>query len=89
MTKTKPSDWLFFADSDPLRELYTKVQQLMPELSHFKEQLLVLDQYYIPTRYPDALPGSLPEGLPTFEHAHSALSSVQKLSSFIREQLKN
>lgn len=25
----------------------------------------ILDRFYIPVRYPDALPGSLPEGLPT------------------------
>lgn len=33
-----------------------------------------LDRYYIPTRYPDAMPGTLPDGLPTAENASEALS---------------
>ncbi|MCI0396260.1 MAG: HEPN domain-containing protein [Chloroflexi bacterium] len=31
---------------------------------HVQADLIDLDDYYIPTRYPDALPGTLPEGLP-------------------------
>ena len=33
----------------------------------------IMDQFYIPTRYPDALPGSFPEGLPGKEDAEEAL----------------
>lgn len=35
--------------------------------------LAALDDYYIPTRYPDALPGMLPDGLPVREDAETAL----------------
>ena len=28
------------------------------------EEIILLDRFYIPTRYPDALPGSLEDGLP-------------------------
>lgn len=42
-----------------------------------KESLLdnarFLDQFYVPSRYPDALPGSLIEGLPTNEDAQRSL----------------
>jgi HEPN domain-containing protein len=38
-----------------------------------QEQLTSLDVYYIPTRYPDALPGSLPDGLPGREDAVEAV----------------
>lgn len=31
-------------------------------LRSIREEILLLDRFYIPTRYPDALPGSLPEG---------------------------
>ena len=31
-----------------------------------------LDDFYIPTRYPDALPGSLPDGLPVASDAREA-----------------
>ena len=32
----------------------------------------IMDQFYFPTRYPDALPGSFPEGLPGKEDAEEA-----------------
>jgi HEPN domain-containing protein len=32
-----------------------------------------MDDYYIPTRYPDALPGTLPEGLPGQAEAEEAV----------------
>ena len=28
------------------------------------EEILLLDRFYIPTRHPDALPGSLEDGMP-------------------------
>jgi len=38
-----------------------------------KNDILLLDRFYIPTRYPDALPGNLPQGLPTEIDAQEAL----------------
>jgi len=38
----------------------------------------LLDRFYIPTRYPDALPGSLPEGLPNSEDAMEALTVARQ-----------
>ncbi len=130
MTKTRPNDWFFFAESDlklakeaveeaiyhlacfhaqqavekllkavlaahhqpipkihSVRELYTRVIPFLPPLAQYSERLIVLDQYYIPTRYPDALPGSLPEGLPTEVHAHEAVKDAEDLSIFIHESL--
>ena len=43
-----------------------------------EDSLRDLDQYYILTRYPDALPGSLPEGLPEKSHAVSALAAARR-----------
>lgn len=42
-------------------------------LENLREELEQIDIYYIPTRYPDALPGSLPEGLPGREDAEEAI----------------
>lgn len=42
-------------------------------LAAYLDDLLDLDRYYIPTRYPDALPGSLPHGLPGRFEAKAAL----------------
>jgi HEPN domain-containing protein len=43
-------------------------------LRDLREELEQIDIYYIPTRYPDALPGSLPDGLPGKEDAEDAIS---------------
>ena len=42
---------------------------LMGELN---EALGLLDRFYIPTRYPDALPGMLPDGFPGQRDAQEA-----------------
>jgi len=48
---------------------------LPPEyLADLRGELEQIDIYYIPTRYPDALPGSLPTGLPGKDDAEVALS---------------
>lgn len=46
-------------------------------LPHLREDLAQLDIFYIPTRYPDALPGSLAEGLPGKEDAQDAITAAQ------------
>ena len=48
---------------------------LMGELD---EALRLLDRFYIPTRYPDALPGTLPEGLPGLQDAQEALDVAKQ-----------
>lgn len=53
------SDLLNLLDSSPLDEISLTIQ--------------LLDRFYIPTRYPDALPGLLPEGLPDADDAQDAL----------------
>jgi HEPN domain-containing protein/predicted nucleotidyltransferase len=58
------------------------VQQLPPAaraaLGANETTLLELDQFYIPTRYPDAVPGWLPEGLPQRQHAEKALDVARR-----------
>ena len=43
------------------------------------EEIILLDRFYIPTRYPDALPGSLEDGLPDKEEAREALELAKKV----------
>jgi len=38
-----------------------------------QDAIILLDRFYVPTRYPDALPGILPEGLPGEKDAKEAL----------------
>lgn len=51
---------------------------LPPEyLSPLQEDLAQLDIFYIPTRHPDALPGSLAEGLPCKEDAQDSIEAAR------------
>ena len=42
----------------------------------------------IPTRYPDAIPGMLPEGLPQKKDAEEALETLRKIMDFVKKRLK-
>lgn len=42
-------------------------------------EIQLLDRFYIPTRYPDALPGIFPEGLPDAEDAREALTVAHRV----------
>ncbi len=51
------------------------------------DRCIKLDDYYIPTRYPDALPGALPDGLPAKEDAEESLSVLEGMRDFIKNNL--
>ena len=44
-----------------------------------------MDDYYIPTRYPDALPGTLPEGLPGKPEAEEAIALARKVLEEVKK----
>jgi HEPN domain-containing protein len=46
-------------------------------------EIQLMDRFYIPTRYPDALPGALPEGLPNESDADEAI----QLAGFVLENI--
>ncbi len=52
-----------------------------------REKLEFLDKFYVPTRYPDALPGSLPEGLPGKEDAEQALAAAREIMNVVKDAL--
>ena len=52
-----------------------------------RDALMALDDFYIPTRYPDALPGALPDGLPGKEQAKEALVTAQDAWKAIQKRL--
>jgi HEPN domain-containing protein len=43
-----------------------------------------MDDYYIPTRYPDALPGTLPQGLPGKMEAEEALGLARQVMDEVK-----
>ena len=52
-----------------------------------RDQIIILDRFYIPTRYPDALPGSLAEGLPSAQDAKEALESARMVLKRVEGEL--
>lgn len=46
-----------------------------------------LNIFFNPVRYPDAEPGILPAGFPTFEQAEAALKQTKELMAFVRQRL--
>jgi HEPN domain-containing protein len=76
-------------ESIPRTHRMADLISLMPEdiIGEMADPLLLLDQFYIPTRYPDALPGSLPDSLPDKKDAKEALKTAQKLLKIIEKKL--
>jgi HEPN domain-containing protein len=72
----------FYIFSD---KTYPKTHKLADLLSHLpgggfnelQERIIDLDRFYIPTRYPDALPGSPADSLPNESDAREALETAQ------------
>jgi len=76
---------------------YPRVHRLVELLALCQEQdaafeelladCIVVDQYYIPTRYPNGIPGSLPDGLPGPDEAEEAIRIAEKVHGLVREKL--
>ena len=49
----------------------------------------MLDEYYIPTRYPDGVPGTLPQGQPSEQHASEALAAGHRIVKMCHEGIEN
>ena len=62
----------------------------LPEstLDDLRKETLLLDRFYIPTRYPDALPGMLPHGLPTEKDAVEAIEVARQVLQKAREEME-
>jgi HEPN domain-containing protein len=52
-------------------------------------EILLLDRFYIPTRYPDALPGSLAEGMPDKKDAEGAIITARQLLEIATEWIND
>ncbi len=53
------------------------------------EDLAVLDQYYIPTRYPNGLPGGMPYEVYTRKQAENALKVSKKIIRLAEDSLES
>jgi HEPN domain-containing protein len=59
-----------------------------PALDELADELRSLEGYYIPTRYPDALPGTLLEALPGEQEAQEALTAARRVSDAIQGMVR-
>ena len=69
-----------------LVDLVTSLEEVEPNLkpAELASELRRLENYYVPVRYPDALTGSLSEGLPDEQEATDALTTAKKVSEAVR-----
>lgn len=58
-------------------------------LEKYKKEYRFLDEFYIPTRYPDAVPGSIEGYAPTKKQAEEALGIAEKIFSMIIGTIRN
>lgn len=90
--KTLKAFYLFYFDSVPkthdLEAIANKLKKKEQEVLQFEEKIRYLNKFYVPTRYPDALPGSLPEGLPDRDDARQSLDFAKEIAFFITKKLK-
>lgn len=59
-----------------------------PWLDEHIVHLKKLSEFYVPLRYPDAMPGSLPDGLPGKDDASDALNWAEEIVGLIRKHVK-
>jgi HEPN domain-containing protein len=62
-------------------------REIKSDLDPLKDELKLIDEFYIPTRYPDAIPGGLPSGLPDMQDAKKALETAATVLELIRNRL--
>lgn len=60
----------------------------LPIMVEFRESLAVLDQYYIPARYPNGLPGGVPSEVYTRTQADSAVKVARQVVAAVRRELQ-
>lgn len=70
-----------------LDELLSLCVQTDKDFEKLRAHCSKLDDYYIPMRYPDALPGILPEGLPNKKDALEAISFAKEVMQFIIKRI--
>lgn len=85
----------FFADADPwghsikklIEDLNSVDLKLYQRLEPFTRMGLVLDRFYIPTRYPNGLPDITPDEAFTDEDADTCISYSKKIIDEVRSIL--
>lgn len=79
---------MLYPKTHKLVELGKLCSEIEKELSRFTSQLKIIDEYYISTRYPDAVPGSTAAGSPSKENAKEVLEIAEEIHNVIRRWIK-
>jgi len=67
-----------------LVDLLAQLQTSYPQLEEMAKLMKKLDKYYIPTRYPDALPGSIPFEVYEQDEAEDAVEGAARVVGVAR-----
>ena len=57
-------------------------------MEKFRESFAVLDQYYVPTRCPNGLPGGTPSDVYTENQAAAAVDIARQVVAAVRAELR-
>ncbi len=69
-------------------ELCDDSEKFDPKFHDLKKECSPLDRFYIPTRYPNGLPGGIPADAYTYEDAERALAMAEKITVFVKQKVK-
>jgi len=69
-------------------ELALLCRGLKKDLEPYKLDLKSFDEFYIPTRYPDTIPGGLSSGLPNERDAQQAVEAAEKILTLVKEKIR-
>jgi HEPN domain-containing protein len=70
-------------------QLCREAARLLPELITVEEKAVPLDAYYIPTRYPNSLPDSVPARVYRDDQSADALARAQAVVAVVRAHLRS
>lgn len=71
-----------------VEQLCRKASAYLPELRNLCPGWSYLDNFYVPTRYPNALPGSIPARVYDERAARLALGLATEVMDFVRQRMR-
>jgi len=70
-----------------LIELVTRCAEHVGKVTDLDNVARTLDQYYLPSRYPNSTPGGPRQGRPSASHAREALDGARRILAFCEEHI--
>jgi HEPN domain-containing protein len=65
-----------------LVDLLAACESCASAFARFRDSCIIVDQYYIPVRYPNGVPGGLPGGLPDKNEAEETINIATDIFQF-------